>query len=128
MAVVKDRYRGSKDYLLVYGELIVAARHRGTVIYQEIAEIMGLPLTGSYMGAEVGWVLGEISEDEHRQGRPMLSAIAVGSSGLPGSGFYGLARELGKLEDDTNEGERHFWVEEKAAVYDTWKKRLKRGE
>jgi len=128
MAVVEDRYRGKKEYVIVYGELVTAARYRGTVTYQEIADIMGLPLTGSYMGSQVGWILGEISEDEHRRGRPLLSAIAVGTSGLPGSGFYGLARELGKLQDATKEEEHRFWLEEKAAVHDTWKKQLKQSE
>ena len=81
MSVVSDKYRGSKEYLLVYCELIRPARYRGTTTYQAIAEIMGLPLRGSYMGSEIGKVLGEISEDELNQERPMLSAIAVGVSG-----------------------------------------------
>ena len=44
---------------------------------------MGLPLQGGYMGAEVGRMLGEIAEDEIRHGRPMLTAIVVGTSGSP---------------------------------------------
>ena len=31
------------------------------------------------------------------RGRPMLSAIAVGVSGSPGDGFFGLAKTLGKF-------------------------------
>ena len=80
MPAVPDKYRGSKEYLLVYCELIKAARYKGTTTYQAIAEIMGLPLRGSHMGREVGKILGEISEDELNQGRPMLSAIAVARS------------------------------------------------
>ena len=49
------------------------------------------------MGREVGHVLGEIVEDEVAADRPMLSAVAVGVSGLPGPGFYSLAQELGRL-------------------------------
>lgn len=119
------KYRGSKEYLLVYCELIRAARYRGLTAYQTIAEIMGLPLRGNYMGKEVGHVLGEISQDELDHGRPMLSALAVGVSGLPGSGFFSLARELGKLQERSKEAQRRFWEEEKAAVYKAWKREFK---
>ena len=84
---VSGKYRSTVTYFLVYGELINAARHRGTVTYQEIAARLGLPLKRSYMGAEVGHILGEISVDEAQYGRPMLSAVAIGVSGQPGSGF-----------------------------------------
>jgi hypothetical protein len=87
MPVVADKYRGSKEYLLVYSELIRAARYRGTTTYQAISEIMGLPLRGSYMGKEVGQMLGEIVEDEFNQGRPMLTAIVVGGGWFTWSGF-----------------------------------------
>jgi len=125
MPVVADKYRGSKEYLLVYCELIRAARYRGTTTYQVIAEIMGLPLKGSYMGKEVGHMLGEISEDELCHGRPMLSAIAVGVSGSPGDGFFTLARELGKLQEDSKDAEHRFWEEEKEIVYTMWQKEFK---
>jgi hypothetical protein len=113
MNFVSGKYRGSKEYLMVYAELIQVARFRGSVTYQEVASIMGLPLIGSYMGSEAGQILGEISEDEHLQNRPMLSAVAVGVKGSPGLGFFGLAKGLGKLQDDSEEGNRRFWEEEK---------------
>lgn len=119
------KYRGSKEHFLVYCELIRAARHRGTVTFQEIAEIMGLPLSGGHMAAEVGQMIGAISVDEHGYGRPMLSAIVVSVRDLPGKGFFDLARELGRLQDDSEEGERRFWEEEKKAVYAKWQKDFK---
>ena len=122
---VLTKYRGKKEFILAYGELISAARHRGTVTYQEIAELVGLPTRGSYMGAEIGHLLGEISEDEHRHGRPMLSAIAVSVSGMPGPGFFELARNLGKLDTAGAEQERDFWKKEKVAVYATWQRSFK---
>jgi hypothetical protein len=123
--VLADRYRGKTEYLLVYSELIQAARYRGVTTYQAIAEIMGLLLTGAHMGREVGYILGEISEDEVRHGRPMLSAIAVSAAGVPGGGFFGLARDLGRLQEDTEAAERRFWEEEKEAVYATWQRKFK---
>ena len=50
MPVVSDKYRGSKEYHLIYCELMNAARYRGVITYQAIAQIMGLPLTGNLMG------------------------------------------------------------------------------
>jgi hypothetical protein len=34
-----NKYRGKVIYHLVYNELITAARYRGTITYQEIAQI-----------------------------------------------------------------------------------------
>jgi hypothetical protein len=118
MTIVDNKYRGTKEYSLVYAELITAAKYRGTVTYQEIAKIMGLPLTGSNMGKEIGLILGEISEDEVANARPMLSAIAVNVLGSLGPGFFPLARQLGELQDDN---EQTFWEKECNLVYDTWK-------
>ena len=53
----------------------------------------------------------------------MLSAIAVGVSGLPGDGFFAWAQDLGRFEDsEDKEARRRFWEEEKRAVYETWKR------
>lgn len=76
----QDKYRGTTTYFKVYAALVNAAECRGLVTYQEIAQIMGLPLSGSHMGREVGNMIGVISEDEIAYGRPMLSAIVVGST------------------------------------------------
>ena len=120
MPVVADKYRGSKAYHLVYSDLIHAAQHRGVIGYGEIARIMGLPPSGSHMAKESGQLLGEIAEDEHINGRPMLSAIVVDKKGKAGSGFFSLARRLGKLQSSAPEDEAAFWEREKAAAYAAW--------
>ena len=125
MTELKPKYRGTKEYLLVYAELINAARCRGTVTYQEVAEIMGLPLSGSHMGAETGYMLGEISAEEVSHGRPMLSAIAVNTRGVPGPGFIPWAERLGRYKGSSKESEKKFWKEEEEAIYETWRKKLK---
>ena len=126
MPVVSDKYRGTKEYHLIYSELITAARYRGTITYQEIAQIIDLPLTGNYMGSEIGHLLGEISEDEFNAGRPLLSSIAVSVNGSPSSGFFSLARSLGKPSEESKDGEKDFWEEECKGVYETWKVILKK--
>jgi hypothetical protein len=119
----RNKCRSTKEYFLVYRVLINAARNRGTVTYQDIAEIMGLPLAGNYMGQQVGYMVGAISEDEVRLGRPMLSAIVVKTGRTkPGPGFWRFARELGRLQGEGKEVEERFWEKEKRAVYQTWQK------
>ncbi len=50
MNAVQGKYRGKPVYYRVYHELIQAAQYRGTTTYQDIAAIVGLPMSGSYMG------------------------------------------------------------------------------
>jgi hypothetical protein len=124
VAVMPDKYRGTKEYRLVRDEMIRAARNGGTITYGDMADIMGLPPRGHHMAKEVGQMSGEISEDEHIQQRPMLSAVAISAGRrMPGPGFFGLARELGQLQGSSEQDERRFWEAEKAAVYDTWRDR-----
>jgi hypothetical protein len=118
MCVVTNRYRGTTDYIRVLAELVHAAEYRGTTTYQDLAVIMGLPLQGSHMGKETGHVLGEISEDEVKAGRPMLSAVAVSVNGKAGPGFFALAKDLGRFNGDFAD-EESFWRKELQAVYET---------
>lgn len=119
--VIENKYRGSGQYSIVFAELVNAARYRGTVTYQELAELIGIPVTGNYMGTEIGHLLGEISEDEHSRKRPLLSAVAVGVDGTPGPGFFSMARKIGRLTDTDEES---FWGQEKQAVYSRWRRQF----
>ena len=103
-----------------------AAEYRGLSTYQQLAVVLGLPTRGEHLARDIGHLLGEISEDEAVRGCPMLSALVVGASGRPGSGFFTLARKLGRLpgsEDD----EEAFLHRERRAVYETWQRRLLRA-
>jgi len=116
----RNKYRGNPVYLRVYHELIQAAQYRGTTTYQDVAVIMGLPTTGNYMQREVGHVIGAISEDEFREGRPMLSVVVVNVKGDIGGGFFDFARELGRL--GPNDDEAVFRESELEAVYKVWRR------
>lgn len=111
----------SKEYHLVFSELILVAQRRGLVTYQEIAKVLGLPMSGNYMGAQIAGIAGQISTDERAAGRPMLTAILVNTRGIPGPGFFELARDLGRLDSTEKVDEREFWESEKGAVYREWK-------
>lgn len=118
MTTLGSQYRGTREFLLVYCALIRAVRQRRLLYYKEVAERLGIHQAGHHMARQVGQVLGEISEDEHKTGRPMLSAIAVSEAGFPGDGFFKLARRLGKLTDA--QAEQEFLKAERESVYATW--------
>ena len=88
--------------------------------------IMGLPVSGSYMARETGYVLGEISENEVRANRPMLSAVAIGVKGRPGPGFFSFAKQLDLLDETKNELD--FWQEQREAVYRAWRRPLPKSK
>jgi len=116
-----EQYRTRRDYLLIYAELITAARYRGVVTYQHLARLAGLPLRGSNMGKEIGMYLGAVSEAEHTLGRPLLSVLAISTRDSPGRGFFGIAKKLEKFSGSTREDKKDFWLKEREAVYKTWK-------
>jgi hypothetical protein len=124
-AVVQNKYRGTVVYDKVKAELITAARYRGVITYEDVAALMGIFTLGAHLGKETGQVLGDISEDEHRAGRPMLSALAVSVNGKPGPGFAGLALDLGLIASEAD-WER-FWRKQCEEVYKLWATERNRG-
>ena len=120
MTTIGSKYRGTKEFLQVYCELIQTARYRGVVYYKRIAHLIGIDDPGHHMAREVGQVRGEISEDEHHAGRPMLSAVAVGSEDYPGEGFFALGRDLGLLDSEDESEKQRFWEQQRDRAYDTW--------
>ena len=63
-------------------------------------------------------LLREISSDEYRAGRGMLTAVVVRKRGdfKPGPGFFELARGLGLDATDTD----RLWVEQITKAHDYW--------
>jgi hypothetical protein len=116
-----SKYRGTKEYCRIFAKLIGAAESGQVMPYKEVGRILGIKSFGDHYAREVGRVLGEISEDEHRNGRPMLSAIAHNEAGSPGQGFYTCARDLGLLTSTDHKDELAFWEIEQRKVYQEWK-------
>ncbi len=119
--VVTEKYRGTTEYSRVRELLVRAAESRGLTTYGEIAVIMGLPTQGNHMSNGTGHLLGEISEEEKKADRPMLSAVVVTVDGTPGSGFFKLAKKLGKFKGEAVD-EDSFWRQELEAVYEACKR------
>ncbi|MCD4671794.1 MAG: hypothetical protein K8R77_03935 [Anaerolineaceae bacterium] len=112
-------WMNSKAYFVAYSLMINAAQHQGFTTYQEIAQAVGLPTVGSYMGKAVGDLIGAISQNEVEMGRPMLSAIVVNVDGKPGTGFIPWAQELGLFKE--GDDENTFWENECQKIYEEWK-------
>ena len=96
--------------------LIGVANWQGKVTYQQVAEWIGRD-TARGLGQAF---LTPIDEHEHKAGRPLLCALVVRQdTGLPGDGFWHLAKQVGLLTD--GEDRRQFWEEHLQWVYECWR-------
>jgi len=98
---------------------LVEVARSGGFIYSQVAELIGIDVENPHFGALVGKVLGELSEDEVANGRPMLSSIVVSKdTHLPGTGFFGLGEQLRLTEPD--EDEMAFAIRQIKATHAYW--------
>lgn len=99
----------------VTGILGAVAEERATITYQDLLARLAreLPADGPL---SLPVLLREISTREHEQGRPLLSAVVVRPSGVPGGGFFRLAGELGRTGSDR----RSVWADEVSRVYEVY--------
>jgi hypothetical protein len=99
----------------VYDRLKEAARRRQLITYKELAAAVGLDWNKNYGKCrQIFSILRAICTAEVEQGRPMLSAVVVRQdTGMPGSGFFALARKLGRHKNGAGHS---FWLAEREAV------------
>jgi hypothetical protein len=99
-------------------ELLAAyAKRRQMIPYSEfVARINSLTLEPH--DPRLRFLLGEISSEESRAGRGMLTALVVHKTGdmQPGPGFFELAKQLGHDTSDIVK----FWIEEVKLVFRHW--------
>jgi hypothetical protein len=102
---------------VIYDRLVTAARQRSRVFHSEVRGILetlpGDPLNRP--GVEE--ILTQIADDEHRAGRPLLTAL-VAAGKHSGNIFFASARILVCSRAPTHR-EMRFWMAEEARVYDT---------
>ncbi|NQT04928.1 MAG: hypothetical protein HQ577_02850 [Dehalococcoidia bacterium] len=93
----------------IRNRLIQVAKAGEVIFYQELS--IG-------RGRKLGTILGEISDYEANQGRPLLSAIAVSKvKGMPNPGFWGLP----SIPPNLTEKQRPvFWAREVVKVINYW--------
>ena len=97
--------------------LVQVAKRKGRMAYSElVAQITALQLEPH--DSRLFHLLGEISSEEDKAGRGMLTAIVVHKSGdmQPGPGFFELAKLLGRSTEDP----LACWVTEFNKVHDYW--------
>lgn len=102
--------------------LIEVARRKGRIAYSELVRnIKSIDLEAH--DPRLFHLLGEISSEEDKAGRGMLTAIVVHKSGdmQPGPGFFELAKFLGKDTSDI----LACWVKEFNRVHDYWANKAK---
>lgn len=107
-------------------KLIKRASEGGFYTYTELDEDLGCPYDGlknSSLTRRIGADLGVVSKYEMENKRPLLSAIVVRKGKKePGSGFYKMAYEIGKLKSVANR--EKFAKNEQIKVHEYWKKHI----
>lgn len=97
--------------------LIERSKVRGMIPYSELV----LKISSIHIEAHdqrLFHLLGEVSTEEHAEGRGMLTVIVVHKRGdmQPGPGFFDLAKKLGKDTSDI----LNCWVAELKKVHGYW--------
>ena len=93
------------------------ARRRQMIPYSDfVAKIHSVTLEAH--DPRLGRLLGEVSANEMRAGRGMLSALVTHKRGdmQPGPGFFELAKGLGQKVEDIEK----FWIQEVKRIFAVW--------
>jgi len=100
-----------------HGILVGIASNRGMITYSDLCSRMDEEKFEPY-DMRLWEVLGDISRDEHAEGRPLLSVLVVHKHGdqEAGHGFTNLAKELGRNGRDKTA----LFVEEMKRVHYHW--------
>jgi hypothetical protein len=104
----------------IVGILQALARERGTITYSDLSQQLH-NITIPHNDPAMAVMLDEISTEEFKAGRGMLSVIVVHKTGdqIPGPGFFKLAKSLGRKVTD----KETFWIDELSAVHGYWSAR-----
>lgn len=99
-------FRQDRLRWLLRGALMMRWSKREFVTYVELAEPFGLFSGGTIMAS----ALGEIMEEDVAEGGGLLSTLVIGqSTGIPGSGYFGKAANIG-IYDPKTETQLDFWL------------------
>lgn len=110
-----DTWSAAKDE--IRRVLIQNAKQRSMIPYSElVALVRSVHFTPH--DRRLFAILGQLSVDEHDQGRPLLSVLVVHKTGdmQPGEGFFELAESLGRDTKDVLKS----WIVEVQKVYQHW--------
>jgi hypothetical protein len=99
--------------------LIGVASNGSTITYRDLALAAGVPQPHSIHKTTLA--LEALASADHRAGRPLLSAVAVGKTGRPRPGFFEFLTGIGRY-DGPAEGARADAAHDRelAAVHAAW--------
>jgi hypothetical protein len=103
----------------IHATLVKKAKERAMIPYSDlVAQVRAVSFKAFDM--RLFSILGQISTEEHDQGRPLLSVLVVQKTGdmQPGDGFFELAESLGRNTSNLLEA----WIVEVQKVYQYWNK------
>lgn len=102
----------------IYEKIKQVAQYGDTTTYAAIAPIAGLDMENPDDRNTLGAILDEINNNEHTNGRPMISAVVIRADrNIPGEGFFTCARNLGLYSGNND---LRFWLEELRRVHNFW--------
>lgn len=103
----------------IYEKLKEVAKQGTVTYYSDIAPMAGLDMNLPNDRYEIGAILDDINQHEHKAERPMISAVVVHKDSLkPGKGFFVLAQSLNLFNGND---EDKFYIGELRKVHDYWK-------
>lgn len=108
---------------ILYTELTRLARARRLAAYSDVSPLIGLSMGDERDRDEIARLLGEIAVHEHREGRPMLTALIVhrGNDNNPGEGFFSIAHQLGLYGGSRDQITRlMFWANQVTSLHNHW--------
>ena len=104
----------------LYQKLIETAKNRQTITYGEALSMFNMNTSSPAHRSMIGWMLAEISKQEVKEGRPMLSVLVVlPETGIPDVDSFALASELGLHKSGDDQG---FFEGELKRVFAYWGK------
>jgi hypothetical protein len=98
--------------------LRAAARSGRYLTEKALTPLAGIDPASEGSGDLLGAMLAAINRAEDAAGRPLLSAVVVGPTGLPVATFYASARELG-LHPGSDD-DHAIWLRELRRVQSYW--------
>lgn len=108
---VSTHVESSISTALVLGIVLHHARTlRSLVKLQDI--VSSLRGVGPARGGFVAQALAQITEEDHKAGHPLSTAVVVGHNGRPGEGFFNQAKALGYQFERDDQGESFFWKQQ----------------
>lgn len=104
----------------VRAELVKQATAQQTTTYDQLGQLFGIDIGEISQAMELFRTLDDINRAEHAVGHPLLSAVVVNQDrGLPGKGFFDLARNLHTLSGADSDAELACYIKELKEVYAT---------